>query len=125
MFRLAKIPNQDYLRIANWDVSNVTTMVETFRSNDFLSDISSWDVSNVTNMDGILSYAYDFNQDIGKWDVSNVTSMQFGLAYTRSLTYDISNWCVEKIPSKPLYFDTETALKGSQKPIWGTCPSSN
>ena len=34
----------------NWDVSNVTTMVEMFKNTSFNQDLSNWDVSNVTNM---------------------------------------------------------------------------
>jgi surface protein len=72
------IPNNEYLlnfnqNIASWDVSNVTSMWQTFEdAHSFNQDISKWDVSNVTSMLSTFKFAHSFNQDISKWDVSNV-----------------------------------------------------
>ena len=38
----------------------------------FNSDISNWDVSNVTTMVEMFKNATSFNQDLSNWDVSNV-----------------------------------------------------
>ena len=36
--------------------------------------ISTWDVYNVNSMANLFRSAYTFNDDIGDWDVSNVTN---------------------------------------------------
>ena len=40
---------------------------------DFNDQISNWDVSNVTNMMDMFYKASNFNQDISNWDLSNLT----------------------------------------------------
>ncbi|MCH2595665.1 MAG: DUF285 domain-containing protein [Pirellulales bacterium] len=39
-------------------------------------EIGDWDVSNVTNMIQLFSGATSFNQPLNKWDVSNVRTMR-------------------------------------------------
>ena len=61
--------------IGHWDVSNMTSFLNTFRGTNFNQDISGWDVSNVVNMAGMFREASAFDQDISYWDISKVTDM--------------------------------------------------
>ena len=55
--------------ITKWDVSNVTSMYETFYGcTDFNQEIETWNVSNVENMSGLFRGASSFNSDISPWD---------------------------------------------------------
>jgi surface protein len=60
--------------LANWNVSNVTTMKHMFYTGRFNQNISNWDVSNVTDMSNMFEMS-EFNQSISRWNVSNVTNM--------------------------------------------------
>ena len=116
--------------IGDWDVSNVTEMGQMFGgATSFNQPIGDWDVSSVTNMSWMFSGASsesssDFNQPIGNWDVSNVTDMNDMFSYAFAFNQDISNWCVTNISSEPTNFSISSPLTESNKPIWGTCPSS-
>ena len=36
---------------------------------------------------------------------------------------DLSDWCVTNIVSEPTSFSPNSPLSGSNKPVWGTCPT--
>jgi uncharacterized protein (TIGR02145 family) len=126
--------------IGNWDVSNVTVMGSMFWGNtNFNQNISNWDVSNVTNMSYMFAgyYVYDdldddrrtdyytsFNQSIGNWDVSSVTDMGYMFNLSK-FNQPINTWCVSQFDSEPVRFSTYSPLTTQNKPIWGTCPSTN
>ena len=121
--------NQD---ISNWDVSHITSMIGTFRENDFFNqNISSWDVSNVTNMSGMFfdNEAFDsplnswdvssvtdmsqmfhtargFNQSLSDWDVSNVTNMERMFLEADTFNQNISSWDVSKVTNMSRMFDS-------------------
>lgn len=61
--------------IGNWDVSNVTSMLEMFSRTNFNQPIEAWDVSKVADMTKMF-FGSAFNQPIGAWNVSKVTSMR-------------------------------------------------
>lgn len=62
--------------LAGWDVSRVTSLVNTFRdASRFNADISGWDTSSLVNMNGMLAGATSFTRDISGWDTSNVTDV--------------------------------------------------
>ena len=111
--------------ISGWDVSNV--MIEMFNNaNRFNDDIGNWNTSNVTNMESMFRDAAVFNQDIGNWDVSNVTNMTRMFRGAPNFNQDLTRWCVTNITSEPELFTNEaSALVNANKPMWGTCPSSN
>ena len=51
--------------ISNWDVSNVTTMLNMFNgATSFNKNISSWNVSKVANMTSMFQGATSFNQNL-------------------------------------------------------------
>jgi len=63
----------------------------------FNGDLSQWDVSNVTSMINMFYRASVYNGDISQWDVSKVTSMHnmFGGGSKLSVAnYDtlLNNW---------------------------------
>jgi surface protein len=63
--------------VSDWDVSNVTSMNNMFRSCvnlEKIIGIEDWDVSNVKNMQDMFRGCEAFNQDLSKWDVSKVTN---------------------------------------------------
>jgi surface protein len=109
--------------ISSWDVSNVSDMGNMFSNAiSFNRNISNWNVSNVKDMGYMFKEAKSFNQDIGNWDVSDVTDMDAMFYYATSFNVDISGWCVSNIEILPRKFSTQSPLKDSYKPVWGTCP---
>lgn len=91
----------------------------------FNQDISGWNMSTVTNVEGMFFNAAAFNQPIGKWDVSSITNMAQVLRGATSFNQDLTYWCVSAFTEEPVQFSTDSALIGSNKPVWGTCPNRN
>jgi len=122
MFQGAISFNQN---IENWDVSKVTHMAYMFNAaSSFNQDISTWNVSSMQIMLSMFFGATSFNQDIGSWDISSVTNMDNMFLGATVFNQNLNNWCVTNITSEPTNFSTESALTESNKPKWGTCPSS-
>jgi surface protein len=86
--------------LSDWDVSNVTSMLQTFSNcysftNDGSDGISGWDVSSVTNAREIFSRATGFNQPIGNWDTSSFNTLHrlfYGDGLTMSFNQPLSGW---------------------------------
>jgi surface protein len=90
----------EYGAMPDWDVSNVTTMSEAFKSkSNFNGDISRWNVSNVTNMGNMFYQATSFNQDISSWNVSSVTEMTAMFYGASAFNADLSGWNVNAVTS--------------------------
>ena len=64
---------------------------------DFNQDIGNWQVSNVTNMMEMFALAVAFNQPIGNWDVSSVTNMKYMFWEAEAFDQDLSAWNVEAV----------------------------
>lgn len=73
---------QSIIGLADWDVSNVTTMGYMFEGLHTIKelDVWDWDVSNVTSMIGMFKDCTELETiDLSRWDTSNV--------------YDIYDFC--------------------------------
>ena len=90
----------------------------------FNRNIGNWNTSSVVNMGAMFWKAESFNQDIGNWNTTNVTNLGAMFLDAQSFNQDLSDWCVVNITSEPNDFATNSALTSTNKPIWGTCPSS-
>lgn len=75
-----------------WDVSNITRMIQLFEVGSFNQDISGWDVSNVTAMNSMFKMNTAFNQPIGNWDVSSLESTNSMFWGATAFNQDLSNW---------------------------------
>jgi len=109
-----------YGPMEDWDVSDVTSMVNAFYgANSFNADISNWDVSNVRDMRGMFDGARSFNVDISKWNVGKVTTMRYMFYMATSFNVDLSSWNVWKVVDVYAMFDRAYAF--NQKlcsPAW-------
>ena len=129
MFQLASSFNSS---VANWDVSNVTTMsalfnnfttetiVETVTPIEnttftnvvrqinvvaaFNQDLSSWNVGNVTDMSFMFA-ATPFNQNINNWNVGNVINMQGMFFIANNFNQDLSSWNVGNVTDMSFMFE--------------------
>ena len=84
----------------------------------------NWDVSNVTDMSNAFEEKTTFNADISAWHVVRVTNMEDMFKGTDSFDQDISSWCVTNFSSEPTGFSAGSLLSESNKPVWGTCPTT-
>jgi hypothetical protein len=50
--------------------------------------------------------------------------MSYMFESASAFNQDLTDWCVSNIASEPSSFATNSALTNANKPIWGTCPSS-
>lgn len=78
---------------------------------------------NTTTLYGFFANCHYFNStNLQQWDVENVTDLRYFLHNTASFNRDLSYWCVTDITSEPVGFATESGLRASRYPKWGTCP---
>lgn len=99
MFHNAESFNQD---LSNWDMSEVTSIVNMFLdatnfNNGGSPNINNWDISKVTSISATFTRS-GFNQPIGNWDTSNVTSM-ISTFKQSPFNQDISSWNVNNLNS--------------------------
>ena len=95
----------DIAGLANWDVSDATSMVGTFAMCQLLSCIdvlSMWDMSNVTNISSMFYRCWSLKtvSALAGWDVHNVRLMDRTFAHTRVVSVDeLSEWDVSNVLS--------------------------
>ena len=102
-----------YGPIADWDVSNITTLYQLFRTpgfNTFNGDVSNWDVSNVVNMESVFGQCQIFNQDLSSWDVSSVNNMDSMFANCQSFNQNINSWNVSNVTNMNSLFNGALAF---------------
>lgn len=91
--------------INHWDVSNVETMKDLFRSaKEFNQPLDNWNVAKVTDMSGMFSGAFSFDQPLNTWDVSNVRTMA-NMFYSSGFNHPIDNWNVSNVESMQHMFN--------------------
>ena len=84
--------------ISNWDVSQVTNMINLFKDKtSFNENISGWNVSNVTNMREMFRMCRAFNQNISSWNTSNVTTMFSMFLNANSFNQNLNSWDVSSV----------------------------
>lgn len=104
-YRSAGICLKNSESLSKWDVSNITSLYQTFFNiKEFTTDLSKWDVSNVTNM-GNLFQESTYNQDISSWDVSSVTNMGRMFWLNRSFNQPIGVWNTSSLVSVSEMFE--------------------
>ena len=65
-------------RVADWDVSGVTSMERLFyKAKEFSEDLGLWDVSACRSMAYMFCWATAFDGGLAGWDVSACESMAF------------------------------------------------
>ena len=113
----------------NWDVSNVTNMIDMFDCCCTLTslNISKWNVSNVTEMGFMFGDCSQLTSlDLSNWDVSNVTNMCYMFSGCYSLTsLNLSNWDVSNVTNMCYMFYACYDLKSLIIPGWKSIKASS
>jgi surface protein len=78
----------------------------------FNGDISGWNVSHVTSLLNTFGGAYSFNGDISNWDVSNVETLSWTFHDAKSFDGDLSNWNTSSATEMVFLFYGATAFTG-------------
>ena len=100
--------------ITKWDVSNVTSMYETFYGcTDFNQEIETWNVSKVENMSGLFRGASSFNSDISPWDVSALKNASRLFKLASSFNQDLMEWNVSGVTNMNSMFFGASAFNDS------------
>jgi surface protein len=88
--------------LANWDVSQVTSLNGTFRNaSSFNQNIGSWDVGNVTIFQNMFLSQSAFNNggsdSIKNWNTSSATNMAQMFLLTNAFNQPIGDWDISNV----------------------------
>jgi surface protein len=90
--------------IGAWDVSSATNFSSMFYrarafNNGGSNTMGNWDVSNVTTMYQTFADCDNFNQDIDGWTTTSLTDMSNTFYGTDSLSYSLNSWDTSSVAS--------------------------
>ena len=106
-----------YGHIACWDVREVTSMTQAFKSKTFgntlgFLDLSFWDTSNVMDMREMF-YGYQGNVEVGMWDTRKVTDMGSMFKNAGDFNGDIGNWDTGQVENMAGMFQNASKFNGA------------
>ena len=111
-------PNLDVTATDTLDFSGVTTLRRFFiycSSLVFNSSVSNWDISNISSLVDMFREAGLFNQDISTWDFSNTSSLRGFMQGKSSANYN-----AEYYDNLLIKWASDPSLGGLQPNIIGT-----
>ena len=91
--------------IMRWDVSNVTSMKNTFANSNINQDLHKWDTANVTDMSGMFQNAKAFNGPIEYWETSKVTDMNHMFDGASKFNQKVDRWNVQNVTDMSYMFN--------------------
>jgi len=95
--------------VSNWDVTNVTTLLGTFKgATSFNQPIQHWNTKNVTIMDFMFQNS-GFNQPMANWDFTGTKKIS-GLFAGSPFNQPINNWDVSHLTHFGSLFYQSTAF---------------
>ena len=108
--------------ISGWDVSQVTTLQETFKSaTAFNGNIRGWDVSQVITMQDVFMYAEVFVGDgLNQWLTSSLTNMAGTFLSAKAFAANIGGWDVSRVTTLKSTFQGTTSFTGEDLRFWNT-----
>ncbi len=108
--------------MANWDVSEVTSMSWMLANSELLVfPVSSWRPLKVVDTRSMAKRSKWNGSGLGSLSDWRTPLLQYAedMFYSTDYVGDLSNWCVPLILTKPVDFDMGQMVQ----PVWGTCPS--
>lgn len=116
MFDYTAIKNIDPL--ANWNMSHVTNMTESFGNNKQLENLDgarNWDISSVKTLEAIFSNDTNLSNidGLANWNVSNTTNIKsmFRSATSLKNVDALANWDISNVTSLGSFLNNATSLQ--------------
>ena len=106
-------------RVADWDVSGVTSMQGLFEgAREFSEDLGLWDVSACESMSCMFMSAAAFDGDLASWDVSACEDMEDMFCAARAFGGDVAGWDVSACENMKNMFWNATAFDAAKHAPW-------
>ena len=80
--------------------------------------VADWDVSGVTSMEVLFMYAEEFSEDLGLWDVSACRSMKFMFNRATVFSGDLAGWDVSACKDMTYMFGGAYAFDAAKYAPW-------
>ena len=101
--------------ISKWDVSRITSMVQTFNwAVEFEGDLSQWVTSKVTNFRSMFTFAKYFNSDLSLWDTSKASSLKSMFYGCSAFNANLSKWNTSQVTNMASMFFVASSVLGSK-----------